>query len=91
VGEGKVALIGAARGHRENDERPGIVTVLGRHLTTFAVSDAKPLILGEGEAVSGRRIETIGPIEVSLAAPPATRHCVPSPTPTSPNHLKHRH
>jgi hypothetical protein len=81
VGEGKVALIGAARGHRENDERPGIVTVLGRHLTIFAVSDAKPLILSEGEAVSGWRINSIAPLEVSLSGPTGNKTLRPQPDP----------
>jgi hypothetical protein len=60
----------------------GIVTVPGRHFAIFAVSDARPLILSEGEAVSGWRIETIGPIEVSLSGPGGTKTLSPKPDPT---------
>jgi hypothetical protein len=59
----------------------GIVTVPGRHIAIFAVSDAKPLILAEGEAVSGWRIETIGPIEVSLSGPGGSKTLRPQPDP----------
>jgi hypothetical protein len=63
----------------------GIVTAPGRHLAIFAVSDAKPLILSEGEAVSGWQIEAIGPIEVALSGPAAARPCGPSLIPPSPS------
>jgi hypothetical protein len=60
----------------------GIVTVPGRHIAIFAVKDAKPLILAEGETVSGWRIETIGPIEVSLSGPGGNKTLRPLPDPT---------
>jgi hypothetical protein len=60
----------------------GIVTMPGRHFAIFAVSDAKPLILSEGEAVSGWRIETIGPIEISLSGPGGNKTLRPKPDPT---------
>jgi hypothetical protein len=59
----------------------GIVTVPGRHIAIFAVKDAKPLILAEGESVSGWRIETIGPIEVALSGPDGSKTLRPRPDP----------
>ena len=60
----------------------GIVTAPGRHIAIFAVNDAKPLILAEGETVSGWRIETIGPIEVSLSGPGGSKTLRPKPDPS---------
>jgi hypothetical protein len=66
-----------------SDKRPtGIVTAPGRQIAIFAVKDAKPLILAEGETISGWRIETIGPIEVSLIGPGGSRTLRPKPDPT---------
>jgi len=74
----------------------GIVTEPGRHLAIFAVNGAKPLKLSEGEAVSGWRIESITPREVSLSGPGGTKTLepkvdpslsqgpVPVPTPVNP-------
>ena len=59
----------------------GIVTAPGRHLAIFAVSDAKPLILSEGEAVSGWRINSIAPLEVSLSGPTGNKTLRPQPDP----------
>jgi hypothetical protein len=59
----------------------GIVTAPGRHLAIFAVSDAKPLMLAEGESISGWRIDTIGPIEVSLSGPGGSKTLRPQPDP----------
>jgi hypothetical protein len=59
----------------------GIVTKPGRHIAIFAVKDARPLILGEGETVSGWRIETIAPIEVSLSGPAGNKTLRPKPDP----------
>jgi hypothetical protein len=47
----------------------GIVTEPGHRIAIFAVTGAKPLILTEGETVSGWRIESITPLEVSLSGP----------------------
>jgi hypothetical protein len=73
---------GAADTDLSDKRLTGIVTLPGRHFAIFAVSDAKPLILSEGEAVSGWRIETIGPIEVSLNGPGGNKTLRPSPDPT---------
>jgi general secretion pathway protein N len=73
----------------------GIITEPGRHLAIFAVNGAKPLRLTEGEAVSGWRIESITPREVSLSGPGGTKTLEPkvdpnlsqasAPAPTSVN------
>jgi hypothetical protein len=47
----------------------GIVTEPGHRIAIFTVTGAKPLILTEGETVSGWRIESITPLEVSLSGP----------------------
>jgi hypothetical protein len=60
----------------------GIVTAPGHHIAIFAVKDAKPVILNEGENVSGWRIETIGPIEISLSGPGGNKTLRPEPDPT---------
>jgi hypothetical protein len=60
----------------------GIVTAPGHHLAIFAVNDAKPLILSEGEAVSGWRINSIAPLEVSLSGPGGSKTLRPKPDPT---------
>jgi general secretion pathway protein N len=68
----------------------GIITEPGLHLAIFAVNGAKPLRLTEGEAVSGWRIESITPREVSLSGPGGTKtlepkidpNLVPPPAPT---------
>ena len=74
----------------------GIVTEPERRLAIFAVNGAKPLKLTEGEAVSGWRIESITPREVSLSGPGGTKTLepkvdpslsqgpAPSPTPINP-------
>ena len=51
----------------------GIVTEPGHRIAIFAVSGAKPLTLTEGEAVSGWRIDSISPREVSLSGPSGTK------------------
>jgi general secretion pathway protein N len=69
----------------------GIVTEPGHHLAIFAVKGANPLRVTEGEAVSGWRIESITPREVSLSGPGGTKtlepkvdpNLVPPPAPTS--------
>lgn len=55
----------------------GIVTEPGRRIAVFAVNGAKPLRLGEGEDVSGWRIESITPREVSLSGPSGTKTLQP--------------
>jgi hypothetical protein len=71
----------------------GIVTEPDHHVAIFAVNGAKPLRLSEGEAVSGWRIESITPREVSLSGPGGTKTLEPKldpnlaqpPGPTPPN------
>jgi hypothetical protein len=60
----------------------GIITAPGHRIAIFAVRDAKPLILSEGEIVSGWRIETIGPIEVSMSSASGNKILRPLPDPT---------
>jgi general secretion pathway protein N len=60
----------------------GIVTEPGHHVAIFAVNGAKPLRLTEGEAVSGWRIESITPREVSLSGPGGTKTLEPKLDPT---------
>jgi general secretion pathway protein N len=55
----------------------GIITEPGRRLAIFAVNGDKPLKLAEGEAVSGWRIESITPREVSLSGPSGTKTLQP--------------
>jgi hypothetical protein len=55
----------------------GIVTEPEHHVAIFAVNGAKPLRLTEGEAVSGWRIESITPHEVSLSGPGGTKTLEP--------------
>ena len=59
----------------------GIVTEPGHHVAIFAVNGAKPLTLTEGEAVSGWRIESITPHEVSLSGPGGTKTLEPKVDP----------
>jgi hypothetical protein len=55
----------------------GIVTEPDHHVAIFAVNGAKPLRLSEGEDVSGWRIESITPHEVSLSGPGGTKTLEP--------------
>jgi hypothetical protein len=59
----------------------GIVTDPRRRLAIFAVNGDKPLRLGEGEAVSGWRIESITPREVSLSGPAGAKTLQPKVDP----------
>ena len=59
----------------------GIVTEPGHSIAIFAVNGAKPLIVTEGEAVSGWRIEAITPREVSLSGPSGTKTLEPKADP----------
>ncbi len=55
----------------------GIVTEPDHHVAIFAVNGAKPLRLSEGEDVSGWRIDSITPHEVSLSGPGGTKTLEP--------------
>jgi hypothetical protein len=59
----------------------GIVTEPGRRTAIFAVNGDKPLRVAEGEAVSGWRIESITPREVSLSGPNGTKILQPKMDP----------
>jgi hypothetical protein len=50
----------------------GIVTAPGERLAIFAVAGAKPLVVKEGEEVSGWRIDGITPGAVSVSGPGGT-------------------
>jgi hypothetical protein len=60
----------------------GIVTEPGRRIAIFAVSGAKPLRLTEGESVTGWRIDSITPQEISLTGPNGTKTLQPTFDPT---------
>jgi general secretion pathway protein N len=55
----------------------GIVTAPGHRIAIFAITGDKPLKVGEGDAVSGWRVETITPREVSLTGPTGTKTLQP--------------
>ena len=55
----------------------GIVTEPDHRVAIFAVNGAKPLRLGEGEAVRGWQVESITPREVSLSGPGGTKTLEP--------------
>jgi hypothetical protein len=59
----------------------GIVTEPGRRMAIFAVNGEKPLRVAEGDAVSGWRIESITPREVSLSGPGGTKIMQPKMDP----------
>jgi hypothetical protein len=59
----------------------GIVTEPGRRIAIFAVNGDKPLKVVEGDAVSGWRIESITPREVSLSGPSGTKTLQPKVDP----------
>jgi general secretion pathway protein N len=71
----------------------GIVTAPGHRLAIFAVIGDKPLTVAEGDEVSGWRVESITPREVSLTGPSGTKTLLPkldpnlaappAPTPTA--------
>jgi len=60
----------------------GIITEPGHNLAIFAVNGSRPLRLTEGEAVSGWRIESITPREVSLSGPAGTKTLEPKADPS---------
>jgi hypothetical protein len=60
----------------------GIVTLPPLKIAIFAVKGAKPLVLGEGETVSGWRIDRITPAEIALSGPGGTQTMRPKEDPT---------
>jgi hypothetical protein len=55
----------------------GIVIEPGRRFAIFAPQGAKPLMVTEGETVSGWRVDSISPQEVSLSGPEGTKTLQP--------------
>ncbi len=51
----------------------GIVTEPGHRFAIFAPTGAQPLLVSEGDTVSGWRVESINPREVSLSGPGGTK------------------
>ena len=60
----------------------GIVTTPGHRLAIFAVSGDKPLRVAEGDEVSGWRVESITPREVSLTGPSGSKTLQPKLDPS---------
>lgn len=80
----ETAASDGAGGPELSDKRlSGIVIEPDRRLAIFAVTGAKPLTLSEGESVSGWRIESITPTEISLVSPSGTRTLQPTLEPAS--------
>jgi hypothetical protein len=73
---------GAADSDLSDARLTGIVTTPGRRIAIFAVSGDKPLKVAEGDAVSGWRIESITPREVSLSGPTGGKTLQPKLDPT---------
>ncbi len=59
----------------------GIVTAPGRRFAIFAPNGAKPLLVNEGDTVSGWRVDAITPREVSLSGPDGTKTLKPKNDP----------
>ena len=68
---------GAAPDDLTDARLTGIVTTPGHRIAIFAVSGDKPLKVAEGDAVSGWRIDSITPREVSLSGPSGTKTLQP--------------
>ncbi len=68
---------GAAADDLGDARLTGIVTTPRHRLAIFALSGDKPLKVAEGDAVSGWRIESITPREVSLSGPSGTKTLQP--------------
>lgn len=71
---------GGAGGEGINHMRlTGIVTGPGERLAIFAVAGAKPLMVEQGEEVSGWRIDAITPSAVSVSGPGGAARLRPKP------------
>jgi hypothetical protein len=68
---------GAAADDLTDARLTGIVTTPRNRMAIFAVSGDKPLKVAEGDAVSGWRVESITPREVSLSGPSGTKTLQP--------------
>ena len=67
----------AADSDLDNARLAGIVTEPGHRFAIFAPTGAKPLIVSEGDTVSGWRVESITAREVSLSGPGGTKTLEP--------------
>jgi hypothetical protein len=68
---------GAADSDLTDARLTGIITTPRHRMAIFAVSGDKPLKVAEGDAVSGWRVESITPREVSLSGPSGTKTLQP--------------
>jgi general secretion pathway protein N len=75
------SAVNAGGGDFADTRLTGIVTEPGRHIAIFAVNGAKSLRLSEGESVSGWRIESITPREISLSGPSGSKTLEPKVDP----------
>ena len=71
------AVAGTGESDLADRRLTGIVTTPGRRLAIFAVSGDKPLKVAEGDEVSGWRVESITPREVSLTGPSGSKTLQP--------------
>jgi hypothetical protein len=55
----------------------GIVIAPGERLAIFDIKGSKPVVLNEGETVSGWRVDSIAPSEVSLVGPAGVKTLQP--------------
>jgi general secretion pathway protein N len=67
----------AADGDLADTRLTGILTEPGRRMAIFAVNGGKPLKVAEGDEVSGWRVESITPREISLSGPGGTKTLQP--------------
>lgn len=78
----------AAGGAGDNDladrRLTGIVTTPAHRLAIFAIKGEKPLTVAEGDEMSGWRIESITPREVSLTGPSGSKTLQPKLDPNLP-------
>ena len=68
----------------DNIRLTAIMIEPNRRLAIFAVADGKPLELGEGDMLNGRRISAISLNEVSLVGPAGTETLQPKAAPAPP-------
>jgi general secretion pathway protein N len=73
---------GAADGDLADTRLTGILTEPGRRMAIFAVTGGKPLKVAEGDEVSGWRVESITPREISLSGPGGTKTLQPKLDPS---------
>lgn len=73
----QAAVAGAGDSDLADRRLTGIVTTPGRRLAIFAVNGDKPLKVAEGDDVSGWRVESITPREVSLTGPGGSKTLQP--------------